>query len=243
MRSPLRLGATVALGALLLVGLLASPALAWKWGVSAEAVCEDSGTTARVDFAVQSQEDGAKGDVAVFAVVDGQPFGQPVTGAFGPDNDTVKGSFTGVPLEAESVVVKALVQWKGQDKPEKDKADVQLPTDCQKPSPTTAPPTTAPPTTAPPTTAPPSTAPPSTAPPSTVAPTTVAPTTAPPTTEAPTTTEGEEVLPATSTTIGGPQLPFTGANSGPLLVAALALVGGGFLILWASRLRGRHEAR
>ena len=45
MRSPLRLGATVALGALLLVGLLASPALAWEWGVSAEAVCEDSGTT------------------------------------------------------------------------------------------------------------------------------------------------------------------------------------------------------
>jgi hypothetical protein len=232
MRSPLRLGATAALGALLLVGLLASPALAWKWGVSAEAVCEDSGTTARVDFAVQSQEHGAKGDVAVFALVDGRPFGQPVTGKFGPDNDTVKGSFTGVPLEAESVVVKALVQWEGQDKPEKDKVDVQLPTDCKQPSPTTAPPTTAPPTTAPPTTAPPST----------IAPTTVAPTTAPPTTEAPTTT-GEEVLPATSTTTGGPQLPFTGANSGPLLVAALALVGGGFLILWASRLRGRHEAR
>jgi hypothetical protein len=207
MRSPLRLGATVALGALLLVGLLASPALAWKWGVSAEAVCEDSGTTARVDFTVQSQEDGAKGDVAVLALVDGQPFGQPVTGTFGPGNNTVTGSFTGVPLEAESVVVKALVQWQGQDKPEKDRADVQLPTDCKQPSPTTAPPTTAPPTTAPPT------------------------------------TEGEEVLPATSTTTGGPQLPFTGANSGPLLVAALALVGGGFLILWASRLRGRHEAR
>ena len=207
MRSPLRLGATVALGALLLVGLLASPALAWKWGVSAEAVCEGSGTTARVDFTVQSQEDGAKGDVAVLALVDGQPFGQPVTGTFGPGNNTVTGSFTGVPLEAESVVVKALVQWQGQDKPEKDRADVQLPTDCKQPSPTTAPPTTAPPTTAPPT------------------------------------TEGEEVLPATSTTTGGPQLPFTGANSGPLLVAALALVGGGFLILWASRLRGRHEAR
>jgi hypothetical protein len=60
----------------------------------------------------------------------------------------------------------------------------------------------------------------------------VAPTTAPPTptTEATTTTEGEA-------------LPFTGANSGPLLLAAVALVGGGFVILWASRLRGRHEAR
>jgi hypothetical protein len=215
MRFPLRLGATVALGALLLVGLLASPALAWEWGVSAEAVCEEGGTTARVDFTVESKEKGAEGDVAVVAVVDGQPFGEPVIGKF--ENDTFKGSFTGVPLDAESFKVKAFVQWKGQKEPEKRHADVELPKDC-KPTPTTAPPTTAPPTT-------------------------VAPTTVPPTTEAPTTTEGEDVLPATSTTTSGPQLPFTGANSGPLLLAALALVGGGFAILWASRLRGRHEAR
>jgi hypothetical protein len=226
MRSPLRLGATVALGALLLVGLLASPALAWKWGVSAEAVCEDSGTTARVDFTVQSKENGAVGHVLVIALVDGKPFGQPVTGEFGPESDTVKGSFTGVPLDAESVEVKALVKWKGQDDVEKDKAVVELPTDC-----------TSPPTTAPPTTAPPTTAPPTTAPETTVAPTTT------PTTEAPTTTEAGGVLPTTSTTSGGAQLPFTGANSGPLLLAALVLVGGGSLILWASRLRGRHESR
>jgi hypothetical protein len=64
----------------------------------------------------------------------------------------------------------------------------------------------------------------------------VAPTTSPPT---PTT---EQVGGATSTT-EGEALPFTGANSGPLLLAAVALVGGGFVILWASRLRGRHEAR
>jgi cell division septation protein DedD len=222
MRSPLRLGATVALGALLLVGLLASPALAWEWGVSAEAVCEEGGTTARVDFTVESKEKGAEGDVAVVAVVDGEPFGEPVIGKFGPESDTVTGSFTGVPLDAKSVKVKAFVQWKGQKEPEKRTADVERPKDC-KPTPTTAPPTTAPPTTAPATT--------------------VAPTTVPPTTEAPTTTEGEDVLPATSTTTSGPQLPFTGANSGPLLLAALALVGGGFAILWASRLRGRHEAR
>jgi hypothetical protein len=199
MKTPLRLGATVALGALLLVGLLASPALAWEWGVSAEAVCEEGGTTARVDFIVQSHEEGAEGDVAVVAVVDGQPFGEPVTGQL--ENDTFKGSFTGVPLDAKSVKVKAFVQWKGEHRPEQRKADVELPKDCQ------APPTTAPPTTAPPTTAP-----------------------APPATEAPTTTEGEA-------------LPFTGASSGPLLLAAIALVGGGLVILWASRLRGRHEAR
>jgi hypothetical protein len=224
MRSPLRLGATVALGALLLVGLIASPALAWEWGVSAEAVCEEGGTTARVDFTVESKEKGAKGDVAVFLNVDGERFGK-VEGVFGPGNDTVSGSFTGVPLDATFVKVKALVHWEGEKEAEERKADVELPKDC-KPTPTTAPPTTAPPTTAPPTTAPPTTAPPTTAPSTTVAPTTVTPTT-----EAPTTTEGEEVL------------PFTGASSGPLLLAAVALVGGGFAILWASRLRGRHEGR
>jgi hypothetical protein len=234
MRSPLRLGATVALGALLLVGLIASPALAWEWGVSAEAVCEEGGTTARVDFTVESKEKGAKGDVAVFLNVDGERFGK-VEGVFGPGNDTVSGSFTGVPLDATFVKVKALVHWEGEKEAEERKADVELPKDC-KPTPTTAPPTTAPPTTAPPTTAPPTTAPPTTAPPTTAPPTTapsttVAPTTVTPTTEAPTTTEGEEVL------------PFTGASSGPLLLAAVALVGGGFAILWASRLRGRHEGR
>ncbi|HEX8135698.1 MAG TPA: hypothetical protein VF880_19990 [Actinomycetes bacterium] len=66
---------------------------------------------------------------------------------------------------------------------------------------------------------------------------------APSTTSPPTpTTEGEQVGGATSTT-EGEALPFTGANSGPLLLAAITLVGGGFVILWASRLRGRHEAR
>jgi LPXTG-motif cell wall-anchored protein len=73
----------------------------------------------------------------------------------------------------------------------------------------------------------------------------VAPSTSPPTpsTEAPTPiTEAEQVGGATSTT-EGEALPSTGANSGPLLLAAVALVGGGFVILWASRLRGRHEAR
>jgi hypothetical protein len=204
MKTPLRLGATVALGALLLVGLLASPALAWEWDLSAEAVCEEGGTTARVDFTVQSQEAGAEADVTVVAVVDGARFGKPVRGGFGPDNDTVTGSFPGVPLDAESVLVRAIVQWKDKDQPERDKVDVALPTDCA-PAPTTTPPTTTPETTA------------------------------------PTTTQGGGIIPTTTTS--GPQLPFTGANSGPLLLGAIVLVGGGFVILWASRLRGRHETR
>jgi hypothetical protein len=203
MKTPLRLGATAAMGALLLVGLLASPALAWEWDLSAEAVCEEGGTTARVDFIVQSQEPGAEADVTVVALVDGARFGQPVTGSFGPDSDTVAGSFPGVPLDAESVAVRAIVHWTEKDKTERKKVDVTLPTDCA-PAPTTTPPTTAPETTA------------------------------------PTTTQGGGILPTTTTT--GPQLPFTGANSGPLLLGAIVLVGGGLVILWASRLRGRHES-
>jgi hypothetical protein len=200
MRTPLRLGAIVALGALLLVGTLASPALAWDWGVEAEAVCEESGTTARVDFTVTSNEEGAEGDVLVVLFVDDEPFGEPVEGQFGPDSDTVEGSFTGVPLDAESVVVKAFVLWKDQKEPEKRKADVKLPTDCETP-------------------------------PSSSTTTT--------TTTPPESSVGQE----TSTTAGEGALPFTGNSSGPMLLASIGLVGGGLLILWVSRTRGRHAVK
>ena len=69
-----------------------------------------------------------------------------------------------------------------------------------------------------------------------------APTVAPSTSPPPTTTAPADVI-AETTTTEGEALPFTGANSGPLLLAAIAMVGGGLVILWASRLRGRHEAR
>jgi hypothetical protein len=203
MRTPLRLGAVIALGALLLVGMLASPALAWDWGVKAEAVCEESGTTARVDFTVTSNEEGAEGDVLVILFVDEEPFGEPVEGQFGPDNDTVEGSFTGVPLDAESVVVKAFVLWKDQKEPEKRKAYPELPTDCETPPSSSS--------------------------------TTTTTTTAPP----PESSIGEE----TSTTAGEGALPFTGNSSGPMLLASIGLVGGGFVILWVSRTRGRHAAK
>jgi hypothetical protein len=61
-----------------------------------------------------------------------------------------------------------------------------------------------------------------------------------------TTTVGEEtttseVLGETSTTAGG-ALPFTGASSGPMLLAGLGLVGGGLLFLWSSRARDRKAS-
>jgi LPXTG-motif cell wall-anchored protein len=65
----------------------------------------------------------------------------------------------------------------------------------------------------------------------------VAPSTSPPS------TDDSAVGAATSTTSGGGQLPFTGAGSGPMLLAGIALVGGGVLFLLLSRTRDRHAAR
>jgi hypothetical protein len=200
MRIPLRLGAIVTLGALLLVGMLASPALAWSWEVTAETVCEDSGTTASVDVTVTSHEEGAEGDVSVVLIVDDEPFGEPVEGPL--ENDSFTASFSGVPLDAESVVALAFIHWEGQKEPEGPKeADVTLPTDCETP--------------------------PSSS-------TTTTTTTAPPESSV-----GQE----TSTTAGEGALPFTGNSSGPMLLASIGLVGGGFLILLVSRTRGRHAAK
>ena len=94
--------------------------------------------------------------------------------------------------------------------------------------------TMAPTTTAPPTTAPATPHPPTTVPDSTVAPTTSV---------EETTTSGVAVGAATSTTAGGGQLPFTGAAPGPMLLAGIALVGGGALVLLAGRIRDRHSTR
>ena len=199
MRTPLRLGASVALGALLLVGMLASPALAWSWGVEAKAVCEEGGTTARVDFTVTSNEEGAAGQVTVLLVVDDEV----VDEAEGPlEDDSFSGSFSGVPLDAGSVVVKAFIKWEGQDTKEgPKKAYPELPDECETPSSSS---------------------------------TTTTTTTAPPESSV-----GQE----TSTTAGEGALPFTGNSSGPMLLASVGLVGGGLLILWVSRTRGRHAAK
>ena len=68
------------------------------------------------------------------------------------------------------------------------------------------------------------------------------PSEAPATTVVVTTTTEQAVLGATSTTAGGSALPFTGANTLPLLLAGLVLVAGGAVILLGSRARtnGRH---
>ena len=70
----------------------------------------------------------------------------------------------------------------------------------------------------------------------------IAPTTtviAPPSTNQPPATPTTQVgLVQTPTTVVAASLPFTGANSFPILIAALVLVMGGAALLLASRLRG-----
>jgi LPXTG-motif cell wall-anchored protein len=225
MRNRLRLGAaaSVGLGALLLATVLASPALAWHSNVAVEANCLDDGSVV-VDFTVTAFEEGHEATVDVFYTLNGEKTGL-VSDA--PLNDELSGQFDLPPGTTGTLTVVAVVDWEADQKDSRNKDTVELPKCEDSTTTSTAPPTTAPPTTAPPTTAPPTTAPESTVSPST---------------SLETTTTGAAVGGATSTTAGGGQLPFTGASSGPMLLAGIVLVGGGALFLLVSRIRDRHAA-
>jgi CBS domain-containing protein len=227
MRTRLRLGAAAAvgLGVLLLATVLASPAFAWHSTVKAEASCLPDGSVL-VGFTVTPFEDGHDATVDVFYVLnDDEPVGLVSDGDL---SKAVSGEFDLPPGTTGTLTVVALVHWEKTDEKTRDKVHVDLPKCEEETTTSTAPPTTAPPTTAPPTTAPPTTAPPTTAPPTTAPETSVSPSTSP-----------EE----TTTTAAGGQLPFTGASSGPMLLAGIALVGGGALVLLVGRIRDRQATR
>jgi hypothetical protein len=228
MRTPLRLGAAsaVALGALLLATVLASPALAWHSNVSVDAACTDDGSV-RVGFTVTAWEEGHEATVDVFYVLDGEKFGLL---SEAPLKDELSGEFDLPAGTTGTITVVAIVHW--EDETSKDKASTELPKCEDSTTTSSASSTTAPSTTAPSTTAPSTTAPSTTAPESTVAPTTSLETT---TTEA--------IGGATSTTSGEGALPFTGASSGPMLLAGIALVGGGVLFLVIDRVKSGNAAR
>jgi hypothetical protein len=57
------------------------------------------------------------------------------------------------------------------------------------------------------------------------------------------TTPTEAAVGAATSTTGGGELPFTGATAGPMLIAGIALVGGGTLFLMVSRVRDRQATR
>jgi hypothetical protein len=216
MRTRLRLGAATAigLGALLLATVLASPALAWHSNVDVTAKCLDDGQV-RVNYTVTAWEEGHKAFVKVFYELNGEKTDLP-PGEFDEEQSEFSGEFDLPAGTTGTVTVTAVAFWKGAEK-SKNSGSTELPDKC-KPSDTTAPSTTAPPTSAPS---------------STVAPTTSL--------EATTTTAAAGAA-ATTTTTGG-QLPFTGASSGPMLLAGIALVGGGSLFLLLTRARDGHAAK
>jgi hypothetical protein len=225
MRTRLRLGAAgaVALGALLLATVLASPALAWHSTVEAEASCLPDGSVL-VEFTVTPFEDGHDATVDVFYVLnDDERVGLVSEGDL---SKAISGEFDLPPGTTGTLTLVALVHWEKTDEKTKDKVHVDLPKCEEETTTSTAPPTTAPPTTAPPTTAPETSVSPSTS-----------------LEETTTTAAAVGGATTTTTTTAGGQLPFTGAgSSGPMLLAGILLVGGGALVLLVSRIRDRHAA-
>ena len=215
MRTRLRLGAAAAigLGALLLATVLASPALAWHSNVSVTAECLESGKVG-VHYTVKAWEEGHDATVHVFYKLDSGEGGKLDSGSFEEGQDEFSGDFELPAGTTGTVTVIAVADWKGSEK-SKNKGSAELPDKCEKSTTTSSSTTTS--TTLAPTT------------------TTTQPTVGPSSTLAPTTTAA--VGGVTTTTSGG-QLPFTGASSGPMLLAGIALVGGGALFLLLTRERG-----
>jgi hypothetical protein len=206
MRFRLRLGASLAtvLGALLLVGLVATPALAWHSTISVETECVNGVTHVR--YTVESSQKDANATVHVEATLNDEVVHEQ-TASFGPGQNSFSDEFDLPSGASGTLTVAALAKWEGGEK-SFDKTRTEVSSEgCEETS------------------------------------TTETPTTAPATTVAEaTSTTAASVGAATSTTSGAGALPFTGANGAPLLIAGLGLLGGGLLILLASRDRatGRH---
>jgi hypothetical protein len=212
MRTRLRLGAaaSIGLGALLLATVLASPALAWHSNVTVNARCLDDGKV-RIHYMVEAWEKDHKATVDVSYVLNGETTElESEEHFFAPHHNQFSGHFDLPAGTTGKITFIAVAHWENGEKSYDKGSDELPPADkCGGDSGSTT-------TTAPTTTAPSSTV-------------------APSSTQQPTTTVA--VGAATSTT-GGGQLPFTGAGSSqPMLLAGIALVGGGALFLLLSRER------
>ena len=230
MRTRLRLGAATAvgLGALLLATVLASPALAWHANVTVTARCLEG--QVRVHYTVAAWEKDHEATVDVSYELNGkvtklesdEHFFAPKHNQFSDHFDLPAGT-TG------TITFTAVAHWEGAEA-SSDTGSAELPPagKCEESSSTTT--TVAESTT---TTAVEETT--TTA----EATTTTGSEVAPSSTLAETTTTESAVGAATSTTGGGGALPFTGASSGPMLLAGIVLVGGGALVLFVSRNRSQ----
>lgn len=232
MRIRLRLGAATAvgLGALLLATVLASPALAWHSNVTVNARCLDG--QVRVHYTVEAWEKGHEATVDVSYELNGKVVElESDDHFFAPKHNQFSGHFDLPAGTTGTITFTAVAHWKGGEKSSDKGSDDLPPADkCEKSTTTTSMATT---TTMKATT-------------TTEASTTTSttqPEVAPSSSLATTTTEETAVGAATTTTTaGGGQLPFTGASSGPMLLAGLALVGGGAVVLLVSRSKG-HATR
>jgi hypothetical protein len=221
MRTRLRLGAATAvgLGALLLATVLASPALAWHSNVTVNARCLDG--QVRVHYTVEAWEKGHEATVDVSYELNGKVVElESDDHFFAPKHNQFSGHFDLPAGTTGKITFTAVAHWKGGEKSSDKGSDDLPPADkCEESTTTTSKSTTttmeATTTTEASTTT--STTEPEVAPSSSLA-----------------TTTTQAVGEVTSTT-GGGQLPFTGASSGPMLLAGLALVGGGAVVLLVSR--------
>jgi hypothetical protein len=218
MRTRLRLGAAAAvgLGALLLATVLASPALAWHSNVTVTARCLEG--QVRVHYTVQAWKKSHEAPtVDVSYELNGTT--TPLESDdfyFAEHHNQFTGHFDLPADTTGTITFTAVAHWTGAES-STDTGSAELPPagKCEESGGST------------------------TEGPTTTSEATVAPSS----TLAPTTTESA-VGAATSTTAGGGQLPFTGASSGPMLLAGIVLVGGGALFLLLSRGAGdRHAAR
>jgi hypothetical protein len=227
MRTRLRLGAAgaVGLGALLLATVLASPALAWHSNVTVNARCLDG--QVRVHYTVEAWEKDHEATVDVSYELNGKVVElESDDHFFAPKHNQFSGHFDLPAGTTGTITFTAVAHWKDAPASTDTGSDKLPPADKCEESTTTSMETTT--TTMEETT-------------TTEAPTTTQPEVAPSSTLAPTTTAAA-VGAVTSTTAGGGQLPFTGASSGPMLLAGLALVAGGAVVLLVSRSKG-HATR
>jgi hypothetical protein len=227
MRTRLRLGAAAAvgLGALLLATVLASPALAWHSNVTVNARCLNG--QVRVHYTVEAWEKGHEATVDVsYELNDEVVELESDDHFFAPKHNQFSGHFDLPAGTTGTITFTAVAHWKGGEKSSDTGSDDLPPADkCEEATTTTSESTT---TTMEATTT------------TEASTTTTQPEVAPSSTLAPPTTQAA-VGEVTSTT-GGGQLPFTGASSGPMLLAGLALIGGGAVVLLVSRTKG-HATR